>query len=334
MNSTTAGAGRVTERGVQTEGEQPSPAPPVFDSILEAIGATPVVHLRRLSPEGGAAIYAKLEQLNPTGSLKDRIALSMIEAAERDGLLKPGGTVIEPTSGNTGIGLALVCAVKGYRLILTMPESMSLERRALLEAYGVEVVLTPEEQAMDGAVQRAEQLARETGAFMPQQFSNPANPEAHRQLTAAEIEAWIAAEGAPLDAFVAGVGTGGTITGVGEALKARHPGLQFIAVEPDGSAVLSGEPAGPTKIQGLGAGFVPEVLDRGSYTAIERVTDRDAWAMKQRIAAEEGILAGISSGANLEAAVRVARALGPGKRVLTLIADTGERYFSLGEFFE
>lgn len=330
MNSTSAGGGSDPQ---PTSGQAVGRAPRAIGSILEAIGATPIVHLSRISPDGGAAIYAKLEHLNPTGSVKDRIALAMIEAAERDGRLKPGGTVVEPTSGNTGIGLALVCAVKGYKLILTMPESMSLERRALLEAYGVEVVLTPEDQVMDGAVRRAEAIARETGAFMPQQFDNPANPDAHRQLTAREIEAWIDAEKAPLDAFVAGVGTGGTVTGVGGVLAARHPGVQVVAVEPDASAVLSGEPAGPTKIQGLGAGFVPPVLDRSVYSRIERVSDRDAWQTKQRLAGEEGILAGISSGANVEAAHRIARELGPGKRVLTMICDTGERDFSLAEYF-
>ena len=312
----------------------PTTGEPV-ECILDAVGATPVVKLSRVNAPGAAELFAKLELFNPAGSTKDRIALAMIEAAERDGTLSPGATVIEPTSGNTGVGLALVCAAKGYRLVLTMPESMSLERRALLKSYGAELILTPAEESMDGAIRRAKELLEERpGAFMPQQFENPANPEAHRRTTAQEILACVDAEGGKLDAFVAGVGTGGTITGVGQVLRERFPKLLVVAVEPATSAVLSGRPAGPTKLQGLGAGFIPGILDTRIYDRIVTVDDRTAWEMKTRLAREEGILAGISSGAAVVAALAVAKELGAGKRVFTVLPDTGERYFSLETYFK
>ncbi len=301
-------------------------------TILDMVGGTPLLRLPRLEPTGGAQLYAKAEQLEPAGSVKDRICLAMIEAAERDGRLPPGGTVVEPTSGNTGIGLALVCAVKGYPLVLTMPASMSLERRQLLASFGAEIVLTEPEEAMEGAIRAAKAIAEERGAFMPMQFQNPANPAAHL-VTGEEVLASLDAEGVAIDAFVAGVGTGGTITGVGRTLRQRWPALDIVAVEPEASAVLSGKPPGPTKIQGLAAGFVPEVLDTGIYDRVVTVSDRDAWETKLRLGREEGLLVGISSGANVFAAIALAKRLGPGKRVLTFLCDTGERYFSLGEYF-
>ena len=305
---------------------------PKVGNILELIGGTPLVRLRRLPGEKSAEVWVKCEQFNPGGSVKDRIALSMIEAAEREGRIRPGESVIvEPTSGNTGIGLALVCAVKGYRLILTMPESMSLERRSLLKAYGAELILTPAERTMEGAVGRAEELCRKNkNYFMPQQFNNPANPEVHRKTTAEEI--W-RDTGGKIDIFVAGVGTGGTITGVGEIFRDKYPGVQIIAVEPATSAVLSGGPIGPHKIQGIGAGFVPSILNRTVIHGVRTVTDRDAYETKVKLAKEEGLLVGISSGSNAFVACQVAKELGPGKRVVTVMCDTGERYFSLDEYF-
>jgi cysteine synthase A len=303
----------------------------VHDSILDLIGGTPVVELRRLSPEGGARVFGKCEQLEPGGSVKDRICLAMIRAAEQKGLLERGASVVEPTSGNTGIGLALVCAARGYRLSLTMPESMSLERRSLLEAYGAELVMTPAEESMMGAIQKAEEIVAETGALMPNQFQNPANPETHRRTTGPEIVEAFADVG--LHAFVAGVGTGGTITGCSAILRAKFPGIRIVAVEPDGSPVLSGGEPGPTKIQGLAAGFVPDTLEPKAYDEVRRVKDRQAWDTKTRLAHEEGLFVGISSGAAVAAALEVARDLGPGKNVLTVLCDTGERYFSLGEYF-
>jgi len=285
-------------------------------------------------PDGaGAEVWAKCEQFNPGGSVKDRIALAMIESAERAGRIKPGHSVIvEPTSGNTGIGLALVCSVKGYRLVLAMPESMSLERRALLRAYGAELILTPAELAMEGAVQRAEELCRQhPHYFMPQQFNNPANPEAHRQTTAREIIQQLGPRGC--DAFVAGVGTGGTISGVGRVFKDAYPTVKIIAIEPTNSRVLSGGPPGPHKLQGIGAGFVPATLYRDVVDEVRHVGDRDAYETKVRLAKEEGLLVGISSGANARIACEVARELGPNKRVVTVMCDTGERYFSLDEYF-
>jgi cysteine synthase A len=307
------------------------------ENILELIGGTPLVRLRRLPEQlagpNAAEVWVKCEQFNPGGSVKDRIALSMIEAAEREGRIKPGQSVIvEPTSGNTGIGLALVCAVKGYRLVLTMPESMSLERRSLLKAYGAELILTPAERTMEGAVARAEELCRKNkNHFMPQQFNNPANPDVHRRTTARELIAQLGDKGC--DAFVAGVGTGGTITGVGEIFRDKYPGVQIIAVEPATSAVLSGGPVGPHKIQGIGAGFVPSILNRNVIHEVRRVSDRDAYETKVKLAKEEGLLVGISSGANAFMACEVAKQLGAGKRVVTVMADTGERYFSLDEYF-
>jgi len=307
--------------------------PALVDDLLSLIGNTPLVQIRKLAdPATHATVWGKCEMLNPGGSVKDRIALGMIEAAEAAGHIKPGESVlVEPTSGNTGIGLALVAAVKGYRLLLTMPESMSLERRNLLKAYGAQIVLTPEERAMEGAVARARELCQQPGHFMLQQFENPANPQVHRQTTALELIAQM--DGLGVDAFVAAVGTGGTITGVGSVLRRHYPEVVVVAVEPDRCAVLSGDPPGPHKIQGIGAGFIPPVLDRQSYDHIARVGDEAAYRMKQRLAREEGLLVGISAGAAMVAAVELAARLGPGKQVVTILCDTGERYFSLDEYF-
>ena len=303
-----------------------------YGSILELVGATPLCPLARIPSAGGARILVKCEQFEPGGSVKDRICLGMIEAAEKAGRIGPGTTLVEPTSGNTGIGLALVCAVRGYRLVLTMPESMSLERRSLLEAYGAEIVLTPAEDSMQGAIEKARALAAEhPNWFMPQQFENLANPAAHRETTAREILAAMGDEA--IDAFVAGVGTGGTITGVGGALKAHRASTRVVAVEPETSAVLSGHEAGPTKIQGLAAGFVPQILDTSVYDEVRTVGDRAAYDMKTRLAHEEGMLVGMSAGAAVSVAADVARELGPGKTVVTVLPDTGERYFSLDEYF-
>jgi cysteine synthase len=304
---------------------------PVLENVLSLIGATPLVRLRRVVPEGAAEVWAKCEQLNPGGSVKDRIALAMIEAAERSGRLKVGDTVVEPTSGNTGIGLALVCARKGYKLVLTMPESMSLERRALLEAYGVEIVLTPAERVMEGAIEAAQEIVRERSAYMPGQFDNPANPGTHRSGTAQEILEAMGSD--KIDGFVAAVGTGGTISGVGEVLRKRHPGVRIVAVEPASSPVLRGGDPGPTKIQGIGAGFIPANYDARVPHEVRGVDDRAAYNMKSRLAREEGLLVGISAGANVVAAIDVARELGPDRHVVTVLCDTGERYFSLDEYF-
>jgi len=300
----------------------------IVDTVLDLIGDTPMVRLRCLPPAGSAAVWAKLERFNPGGSIKDRIAKAMIEAAEQSGLLRPGGVIVEPTSGNTGIGLAMVAAVKGYRLILTMPETMSGERRALLRAYGTDLVLTPGGEGMKGAVARAEDLARQHGYFMPQQFKNPANPEAHRSTTALEVLAQLP----DLDAFVAGVGTGGTLTGVAEVIKARRSGCRFVAVEPAGSPVLSGGQPGRHQIAGIGAGFVPDVLNTGIIDEIIQVTNEDAAETARRLAREEGILAGISSGGATWAAIQVAQRLGAGRNVAVVLPDTGERYLSTGLF--
>ena len=305
---------------------------PVVDSVLDLVGETPVVRLRKLSPEGGATIWGKCEHLNPGGSVKDRICLAMIEAAEAQGRLRPGDTIVEPTSGNTGIGLALVCARKGYKLVLTMPASMSLERRALLEAYGVEILLTEPDRSMEGAMEAARRVVQERGAFMPEQFSNPANPGVHMRTTAAELLQ--AFEGQTIDAFVAAVGTGGTVSGVGEALKARNPRTRVIAVEPAASPVLIGGEPGPTKIQGLNAGFVPDNYHPDTVDEVIGVSDQDAWDTKLALATHEGLLLGISAGANVCAAKQVASELGPGKTVVTILCDTGERYFSLGQYFQ
>ncbi len=296
------------------------------NSILDLIGHTPLVQLQRVPGEGRAQVLGKLESRNPGGSVKDRIAQAMIEAAEQEGRLKPGDTIVEPTSGNTGIGLALVAAVKGYRLVLTMPEDMSLERRKLLRRLGAEFVLTPALEGMTGAVFAAEQLVREQGYFMPQQFENPANPEIHARTTGPEI---VAATGGKVDAFVVGVGTGGTITGAGRVLREANPHVLLVAVEPERSPVLAGGRPRPHAIQGIGASFVPGVLDRTLLDEIIAVSDDDAIAMMERLAQEEGLLVGISAGANVYAACAVARRLGAGKTVVTILPDTGERYLSL-----
>jgi cysteine synthase A len=299
----------------------------VVSSALDLIGDTPLVRLRRLVKPGWAAVLGKLESLNPGGSVKDRIALAMVEEAEREGRLRPGDTIVEPTSGNTGIGLAMVAAVKGYRLILTMPEDMSLERRALLQRFGAELVLTPAVEGMTGAVFAAGELVRENpGFFMPQQFMNPANPEVHRRTTAQEI---LKATDGQVDAFVAGVGTGGTITGVGEVLKRERPGILVVAVEPARSPVLQGGKFRPHAIQGIGASFLPGVLNREIYDEVMGIRDEEALAMTRRISREEGLLVGVSSGANVVAALRVAERLGAGRTVVTVLCDTGERYLSM-----
>ena len=299
------------------------------DSVLDLIGRTPVVRLNRLPKPGGAVVVAKVESLNPGGSVKDRIALTMVEDAERRGILKAGGTIVEPTSGNTGIGLALAAAVKGYRLILTMPDDMSVERQRLMARLGAEIHLTPAIEGMTGAVFAAQELVREhPDYFMPQQFQNPANPEAHRRGTALEILEVLG--GRRLDAFVAGVGTGGTLTGVGEVLKDKLPGVRIVAVEPARSPVLSGGRARPHAIQGIGASFVPGVLNRSIIDEIMTVRDEDAIAWSRRLAREEGLLVGISAGAAAFAACAVAATLAPDQLVLTVLPDTGERYLSLG----
>jgi cysteine synthase A len=308
--------------------------PHIYGSVLELIADTPLVEIRRLGRDAPrATVLGKLEALNPGGSVKDRICLAMIEAAERAGQLKPGGVVVEPTSGNTGIGLALVCARRGYRCVLTMPASMSLERRQLLQSFGAELILTPEEQQMEGAIAKAREIAETTPlSFMPHQFENSANPDAHCHVTSQEIVHALA--GAPLHAFVAAVGTGGTISGVGRALRERYPECRIIAVEPESSATISRGERGPSKIQGIAAGFVPKNYDPSVVHEVRTVTDDAAYRMKQELAKREGLLAGISSGANVAVALEVARELGEGKNVVTMLCDTGERYFSLDEYFK
>jgi cysteine synthase A len=298
--------------------------------VISLIGNTPLVKINHLASDGGAEVWAKLEGFNPGGSVKDRIALAMIENAEQKGALKPGGTIIEPTSGNTGIGLAMVASVKGYRLILTMPETMSMERRQLLQAYGAELVLTPGDKGMMGAVNRAEEIFKEHPEyFMPQQFENPSNPEVHRRTTANEI---MDSLGGVPDAFVAGVGTGGTITGVGEALRNENKDIWIAAVEPAASPVLSGGDPGPHKIAGIGAGFFPGVLNTKIYNEVIKVTDANAASTANELSHKEGLLCGISSGAAMWAALRVSEKLGTGKRVVAILPDRGERYLSTGLF--
>ena len=307
---------------------------PIIESMTDLVGNTPLVRLSRLSEGTGATILGKLESANPAGSVKDRIGLAMVEVAEREGLLTPGESVIvEPTSGNTGIALAFVCAARGYKCILTMPETMSMERRALLKAYGAELVLTPGTEGMRGAIARAQEIAAETpGAFVPQQFENAANPDIHASTTAEEI--WADTDGS-VDIFVAGVGTGGSITGVGRVLKERKPGVQIVAVEPTDSPVLSGGDPAPHRIQCIGAGFVPGVLDTSVYDEIIQVTAEDAFETSRNLARDEGVLTGISAGANAWAALQLAkRPENAGKVIVTIICDTGERYLSTALFTE
>jgi cysteine synthase A len=296
-------------------------------TTLKQIGNTPLVELTTFRKPGAAAIWAKLEGTNPGGSIKDRIALAMVENAEKQGELKPGMTIIEPTSGNTGIGLALVAAVKGYRLLLTMPDTMSIERQRLFGAYGAELVLTPGNQGMRGAIEKAAELAKKMRAYMPQQFCNPANPQIHAETTGPEI---IEVLNGQVDAFVAGVGTGGTITGVGRALRKHNPKVRIFAVEPASSPVLSGGDAGPHKIQGIGAGFVPEILDQSIYEKVISVSDDNAIKVTQELARQEGLFCGISSGANVFAAASLAGKMDEDQTVVTIICDTGDRYLSTG----
>jgi cysteine synthase A len=298
----------------------------INQSIAGLIGNTKLVKLQRVVKEGSADVYVKIESSNPGGSVKDRIGLAMISAAEKSGALQAGGAIVEATSGNTGIALAMVAAARGYHCILTMPETMSVERRQLLALLGAELVLTPGSEAMTGAINKAIEISTNDGAFMPKQFENPANPEIHRQTTAEEI--WAATEG-KVDAFVCGVGTGGTITGVAEVIKSRNSAFQAIAVEPVESPLISGGKHSPHKIQGIGAGFIPKNLNLSIVDSVEQVSTAEAFAMRHSLAVEEGILAGISSGASVCAALRVAEKLGAGKMVVTIVHDTGERYLSM-----
>ena len=296
------------------------------DNVTQIIGNTPVVKLRNVVDEDAADIYVKLEYQNPGGSVKDRIALAMIEKAEREGKIQPGDTIVEPTSGNTGIGLAFVCAAKGYNAVFTMPETMSQERRNLLKAYGAELVLTPRSEAMKGAIKKAKELKEEHGYFEPQQFENLANPEIHELTTGPEFVDQF--EGKQIDAFLAGVGTGGTLSGVGKVLRKEYPNVEIVAIEPEASPVLSGGEPGPHKLQGLGAGFVPDTLNTDIYDSIIKVGNDTAMDMARRVAKEEGILAGISSGAAIYAAIQKAKELGKGKTVVTVLPSNGERYLS------
>ena len=300
------------------------------ENILELIGATPIVRLNRVVGEGAAEVWGKLESANPGGSVKDRIALAMVEAAEQSGALQPGGTLVEPTSGNTGIGLAMVAAVKGYRLIVTMFDTASRERRLQMQAYGAEIVLTPASEGMRGAIDRALEMKRQNpGYFLPQQFMNAANPEIHRHTTAREL---LQQMDERIDVLVAGVGTGGSVTGIGEVLKEALPGLRVIAVEPEGSPVLSGGEAGLSHIEGIGAGFIPEVLNLDIIDEVRTVGDDESYEMSRRLAREEGLLVGISAGCNAFKAVEIAHEIGSGKRVVTILCDSGLRYLSTGVY--
>ncbi|CAM3721370.1 MULTISPECIES: cysteine synthase A [Paenibacillus] len=301
----------------------------VVNNVTELIGDTPLVRLNRIVPEDSAEIYLKLEYQNPGASVKDRIAVSIVEEAEKEGRLKPGDTIIEATSGNTGIGLAMVAAAKGYKAVIVMPETMSLERRNLLRAYGAELVLTPGSEGMNGAVKKAEEILKEnSGFFMAEQFKNQANVKIHRETTGPEIVEAIESIGGTLDAFVAGIGTGGTITGAGEVLKSHYPDIKIYAVEPAASPILAGGKPGPHKIQGIGANFVPEILNQEIYDEIIHVENEEAFETSRRVAKEEGVLGGISSGAAVYAALKVAKELGKGKRVVAVIPSNGERYLS------
>jgi len=301
----------------------------VVNNVTELIGDTPLVRLNRIVPEDSAEIYLKLEYQNPGASVKDRIAVSIVEEAEKEGRLKPGDTIIEATSGNTGIGLAMVAAAKGYKAVIVMPETMSLERRNLLRAYGAELVLTPGSEGMNGAVKKAEEILKEnSGFFMAEQFKNQANVKIHRETTGPEIVEAIESIGGTLDAFVAGIGTGGTITGAGEVLKSHYPDIKIYAVEPAASPILAGGKPGPHKIQGIGANFVPEILNQEIYDEIIHVENEEAFETSRRVAKEEGVLGGISSGAAVYAALKVAKELGRGKRVVAVIPSNGERYLS------
>ncbi|EJC3721636.1 cysteine synthase A [Enterococcus faecium] len=304
----------------------------IYNSVTELIGKTPIVKLNKIVPEDSADVFVKLEFFNPGGSVKDRIALSMIEKAEHDGLLKPGDTIIEPTSGNTGIGLSMVGVAKGYKVIIVMPETMSIERRLLMKGYGAELILTPGADGISGSIREAERLAKENGYFLPLQFENEANPLVHEKTTGPEIHQAFGVNG--LDAFVAGIGTGGTITGAGRELKRVYPKIELIGVEPAESAILEGKEAGPHKIQGIGTGFVPKTLDTSVYDKVLSISGDEAMETAREVGRKEGILVGISSGAVIAAALKVAKELGKGKKVLAVVPDNGERYLSTALYQE
>lgn len=298
----------------------------IYHSITELIGNTPIVKLNHVVPEGAADVYVKLEAFNPGSSVKDRIALAMIEDAEKAGIIKPGDTIVEPTSGNTGIGLAWVGAAKGYKVVIVMPDTMSIERRKIIQAYGAELVLNPGSEGMKGAIAKAQEIAKERNGWVPLQFANPSNPKVHEVTTGQEILDTFGADG--LDAFVAGIGTGGTISGVSHTLKKANPNIKVYGIEADESAVLNGDKPGPHKIQGISTGFIPDTLDTTSYDSVIRVPSDDAILTARKLGGQEGFLAGISSGAAIYAALKVAQELGAGKKVLTLLPDNGERYLS------